>query len=113
MNEGYCNNWINNLISINRKKEKKYEIERENLEEEEEEKRGKGLEKLMLKWELFQRKCINFLEKNSKNIYAIRSGGKGEPAFEKYHSLFYSSRDLSFFVEKGLKYKQNISDLSG
>lgn len=67
---------------------------------------------LVFKWVLFKRKCNNLLEKNSKNIYTIRSGEKGEPALERYHGLFYSPWGLSFFEEKGLKYKQNISDLS-
>jgi len=57
----------------------------------------------MLKWVLFQRKCNNLSEKNSKNTYAIRSGEKGEPAFERYHGLFYSSWGLSLFEDKGLK----------
>jgi len=66
----------------------------------------------MFKWVLFKRKCDNLLEKNSKNIYAIRSGEKGEPALERYHGFFYSPWGLSLFKEKELKYKQNISDLS-
>jgi hypothetical protein len=48
-------------------------------------------------------KYNNLSEKNSKNTYAIRSREKGEPAFERYHGLFYSSWGLSLFEDKGLK----------
>lgn len=51
----------------------------------------------------FRENAIIFLDKSSKNRYATRSGKKIELAFEIYHDLFYSTRDLSLFEKNGLK----------